>query len=210
MRFHDRKDAGKKLVPLLKKYANDPHAIVIGLPRGGVVTAFEVASGLHLPLDIICPRKIGAPFNPELAVGATTETGEAIFNEELLAQLDISEDYISRQIEKEKLVAQRRLEIYRKGRPPLDLEDKTVILVDDGLATGATMKAAIKSVRAGGASIVVVAVPVSPPDTFQEIEGMVDEAVAIDTPAFFAAVGQFYDRFDQTEDEEVIALLNPV
>lgn len=207
IRFRDRTDAGKQLVPLLKKYSKDPNAIVIGLPRGGVVNAYEVATGLHLPLDVICPRKIGAPFNPELAIGAITESGEGILNEELLSQIQVPASYIKQEIEKEKKVAQRRLEAYRKNRPKLDFKGKTVILVDDGLATGATMKAAIKSVKAAGANKVVVAVPVAPPDTYEEIAGMVDEIVVIALPAFFAAVGQFYDNFSATEDQEVIDLL---
>jgi putative phosphoribosyl transferase len=208
MIFQDRHDAGKQLVHLLAKYKNRPQAIVLGLPRGGVVTAYEVAKGLQLPLDVTCPRKIGAPFNQELAIGAITETGEGVFNEDLITRLEIPEIYISHAIEIEKKQAQRRVNLYRKNRPNLSLEGKTVILVDDGLATGATMKAAIKSVKVAGADKIVVAVPISPPDTFQEIKEEVDEAFCLDTPIFFQAVGQFYEDFSQTEDEEVIELLS--
>jgi putative phosphoribosyl transferase len=207
MRFKDRVDAGKQLVLLLTKYIDDPNAIVVGLPRGGVVNAYEVAKGLNLPLDVTCPRKIGAPFNPELAIGAITETGEGIFNHSLLMQLDVPQIYIQKQVEIEKKVAQQRLVSYRKDRPATNFSGKTVILVDDGLATGATMKAAIKSIKAAGAKRIVVAVPVSPPNTFEEIKALVNEAVTLATPAYFSAVGQFYEEFYPTEDEEVVKLL---
>lgn len=208
MTFKDRHDAGKQLVSLLTKYKKNQNAIVLGLPRGGVVTAYEIAQGLELPLDVICPRKVGAPQNPELAIGAVTETGEGYFNEDLIIRLNVSESYLSRAIEEEKKRAQFRLALYRKGRAPLNLEDKIVIIVDDGLATGATMKAAIQSVQKMGAQSVVVAVPVSPPETLKDIEAMVDEVACVDTPIFFQAVGQFYEEFGQTEDEEVIKLLS--
>lgn len=208
MIFRDRHHAGEELVKSLKKYKDDPNAVVIGLPRGGVVNAYEAAKGLNLPLDIVYPRKIGAPFNPELAIGAITESGEGILNEPLVMQLGVSDNYIKRTIESEKAVAQKRLKMYRKDKPKIPLEGKTVIIVDDGLATGATMKAAIKSVQSEGADRIVIAVPVSPPDTLEEIKELVDEAISLDTPPFFAAVGEFYQDFSQTEDEEVIELLH--
>lgn len=208
MYFKDRRDAGERLISKLAKYQNDPNAIVIGLPRGGVVTAFVVAQGLNLPLDVICPRKIGAPQNPEFAIGAITETGEGFFDDRIIAMLGVSQEYIRHTVEKEKLTAQQRLKLFRKNRPPIDLEGKTVILVDDGLATGATMKVAIKSVQAAGANQVVVAVPVAPPDTADEIQTMVDELVCLATPPLFQAVGEFYMNFSQTEDDEVVDLLS--
>lgn len=208
MIFTDRYQAGKELVSYLTKYQNLKDCIVIGLPRGGVVTAFEVAQGLHLPLEIVCPRKIGAPFNPELAIGAITETGEGIFDQSLISRLNVSEDYIQRTVEVEKKQAQRRLSVYRQNRPPRNLKEKIVILVDDGLATGSTMKAAIKTVQAEGAEKIIVAVPVSPPDTLEEIRSEVDEVVCIKAPPFFSAVGEFYENFNSTEDDEVIDLLN--
>lgn len=207
MLFRDRKDGGKQLLPELLKYKEDPNAIVIGLPRGGVVTAAEIAEGLHLPLDVICPRKIGAPFEPELAIGAITETGEGIFDERLISLFNVSQEYIDRTVAEEMAVAKRRLAMFRKGMPKLNLEGKTVIIVDDGLATGATMKAAIKSIQADGADRIVVAVPVSPPDTLAEISEVVDEAISLYTPAAFHAVGQFYSNFTATEDEDVVAIL---
>lgn len=207
MIFKDRQEAGKQLVPILKHYHNDSNAIVIGLPRGGVVLAAEVAKGLKLTLDIVFPRKIGAPMQPELAIGAITETGEGNFDEELIQYLQISQSYIEKATQQEKQVAQKRLQLYRKNKPKISLEGKTVILVDDGLATGATMKAAIASVRKEGADKIVVAVPVAPAETLEEIRDMVDEAFALDIPAFFQAVGQFYEDFSQTEDDEVIEIL---
>ena len=207
MMFRDRYEAGRKLVPALKKYENQKDAIVIGLPRGGVVTAYEVARHLHLPLDIVCPRKVGSPYNPELAIGAVTHTGACFFNDDIIRQLEVSKDYMAREVAKEKKVSEQRQQTYRKGRPPLDIKGKIVILVDDGLATGATMKAAIQWVRSEKANQVVVAVPVSPPETLVEVEAMADDVVCLYAPPFFQAVGQFYENFSQTTDEEVLQLL---
>lgn len=209
MIFKNRSEAGKLLAESLKNYKSDENAIVIGLARGGVVIAAAVAHDLHLPLDVICPRKLGAPINPEFAIGAITESGEGVINEETVAELGISPTYIDQIIQRETRNAQERIRKYRAGRPQLALEGKTVILVDDGLATGATMKAAIKSVQEAGAEKVVVAVPVAPPDTVNDIEALVDEVVCLHAPAGFAAVGQFYEDFSQTEDDEVIELLMP-
>jgi putative phosphoribosyl transferase len=207
--FEDRHDAGMKLAQALMAYQKVSNAIVIGLPRGGVVTAYEVARYLELPLDVVCPRKIGAPQNPELAIGAITETGEGIFDESLIERLGISQEEIRTAVKREKAEAAHRIALFRKGRPQLDLSGKIVILVDDGLATGATMRAAIKSVRASKPEKIVVAVPTAPFETVQEIEQLANEVVCLDCPAFFQAVGQFYENFSQVEDAEVIALLNP-
>ena len=140
MIFEDRREAGKLLTQKLMTYKANPDAIVIGLPRGGVVVAYEIAIQLKLPLDIVCPRKIGAPFNPELAIGAITETGAGDFDERLVAMLEVQQSYIEQMVEEEKNKAKQRLLMFRKGLPRRLLEDKIVILVDDGLATGATMK----------------------------------------------------------------------
>lgn len=207
MRFYDRQEAGKKLARALEKYTNQKETFVIGLPRGGVVTAYEVASHLHLPLDIVCPRKIGAPFNPEYAIGAITETGEGILDEKVIAGYGIPQAYIQETIEKEKQLAQHRLQHFRQNRPPRDVKGKTVIIVDDGLATGSTMKAAIKTIQSEGASHIVVAVPVAPSHTVREIKHLGVEVVCLHAPDEFWAVGEFYSFFSQTEDDEVVDLL---
>src|SRR5262245_22826224 len=196
--FRNRVDAGKNLAPLLAKYKEVPNIIVIGLPRGGVVVAYEVAQSLQAPLDVICPRKVGAPHNPELALGAVTETGEGYFNEELVQQLQVPRSYLEQEIAKEKERATKRLALYRKNRPALQLSGKTVILVDDGLAAGATMKAAIMAEKKQTVAVTVVAVPVAPPDTAEEIRLMVDDFICLQTPSLFQAVGQFYEEFEQT------------
>lgn len=205
--FQDRVDAGKKLAPLLTKYKDVPDTIIIGLPRGGVVVAYEVAHFLDKPLEVICPRKVGAPFNPELALGAITDTGLGYFNNDLIQSLGISQKYLEQESAKEQAVSKRRLELFRKDKPPIAFAGKTVIIVDDGLATGATMKAAIMSIKGQKAAKIVVAVPVSPPDTAAEIATMCDECITIATPWNFQAVGQFYEEFAQTDDREVIELL---
>ena len=206
-RFKDRNDAGKRLAQALDEYSGNKNTIVIALPRGGVVLGSEVAKALHLPLDIISPRKIGAPFNPELAIGAISETGEGIFSDQLIEEFQISPEYIKRAVEKEKKEAQRRLSYYRGELPPRDLKGKTVLLIDDGVATGSTMFAAIKTSKAEQAGKIVVGVPVAPRDTFARLQKEVDSAISLSTPSPFFAVGQFYEEFDQTTDEEVISLL---
>ncbi len=205
--FIDRQDAGKKLALALSHYKGSKNVLIIGLPRGGVVLAYEVATFLHCPLDVICPRKVGSPFNPELAVGAVTETGEGYFNEDVIRAHDVSKAYLDSECARQIEVAKKRLALFRKGLAPIDFHNKTIIIVDDGLATGATMKAAIQSIKAQKAAKIVVAVPVSPPDTAREIKAMCDEFISLETPWSFQAVGQFYQKFDQTEDEEVVTLL---
>jgi len=207
MKFKDRSDAGKKLVPKLKKYKNNPDAIVLGLPRGGVVTAFEVAKALHLPLDIIVTRKIASPMQPELALGALTQEGAPIFDDNLLAMVGVTKESLQPIVVAERKEAQRRLELYRGDRPPLDLENKIAIIVDDGVATGATMRAAIMSAKNMKAQKTVVAVPVSPPETVEKIKKEANEVICLYASEVFWGVGQFYDLFLQTEDEEVIELL---
>lgn len=207
MIFQDRQHAGQLLAQALKKYQNHPQAIVLGLPRGGVVLAYEVAQVLHLPLDIICARKIGAPFNPEYAIGAITDLGESFLDEGVIERLDIPPEYLTEERDRQRKEAERRVRTYRNHRPPLILEGKIAILIDDGIATGATMKAAIKSVKAKKAKKIVVAAPVASPDTLQEIEDGTTEVICLSSPRFFQAVGQFYEDFSQTTDDEVIQLL---
>lgn len=205
--FPNRKEAGKRLAAALQKYKNSKDTVVIGLPRGGVVPAYEVAQSLHLPLDVIFPKKVGAPHNPELAIGAVTETGEGFFNQDLVDLLDLPPQYLAAAIEEERQAARSRLQVYRKKHAKVPLAGKKVLLVDDGLATGATMKASIRAVRAEGAKEILVAVPVSPADTLEEIREMSDEAIALETPRDFYAVGQFYEEFLGVEDETVLQLL---
>jgi len=208
MLFKDRESAGKQLAASMMHYAHEKDAIVLGLPRGGVVVAYEVAKALYLPLDVICPRKIGAPSNPEFAIGAITETGEGIFNDSIIEEMQISKEYLEQAIESEKQQALRRLHLFRKNRPPRNLKDKIVIIVDDGLATGSTMLAAVKSVKHEGAKKIVVAVPVAPWHTAEELQVCVDEVICLATPSDFMAIGQFYQDFDQVEDEEVVEFLD--
>ena len=207
MLFNDRSDAGKQLVSLLLKYKDQPDTLVLGLARGGVVTAADIAVGLRLPLDVIVVRKIGAPGNEELAIGAIAERGEGIFNDELVKLLRVSADYIKKEVTKQKAILRERLQRYRSNAPALSVKNKTVILVDDGIATGASMRVAIASVREGNAKTIVLAVPVAAPDSLSKIADDVDEIVCLFAPSFFEAVGSFYRAFDQTTDEEVISLL---
>lgn len=205
--FRDRIDAGEQLALALQEYRNKKDVIIVGLPRGGVPVAYEAAQNLKLPLDIVCPRKIGAPFNKEFAIGAITETGEGMFDNDAISSLQIPQKYIKEEVEKEKKIAQQRLESYRHGRSLRNVKGKTVILVDDGLATGATMKAAICTMLTEEAKSIIVAIPVSPLETLEEIRKQVDDIVCLFAPQHFQAVGQFYQDFTPTEDEEVVELL---
>jgi len=207
MLFKDRRDAGKQLLPPLDKYKNQQDVIVLGLARGGVVTAYEVASGLNVPLNVIVVRKIGAPGNEELALGAIAEHGEGIFNEQLIGILSVPQDYLKKEVARQKKILKERLDLYRGSSPIPIIHGKTVILVDDGIATGASMRVAIQSVRDAGAKKIVLAVPVAAPDSLRKIQKEVDEVVCLSSPVFFEAVGGFYRAFEQTSDEEVIHLL---
>lgn len=207
MVFKDRHDAGKKLANLLEKYSQASNGVVLGLPRGGVVTGFEVAKSLNLPLDVISPMKIGAPSNPEYAIGAITETGEGIFNIAEVEWLEISKKYLEESVKTAKAEAEKRLKLFRNGRKPLNLEGATAIVVDDGMATGLTMQAAIVSLRQANAKKIIVAVPVAPIDSLMAIKALADEVHCLETPSNFHAVGQFYESFEQVNAPEVIELL---
>lgn len=208
MVFQDRKDAGLQLVSKLQSYKNRKDVVVLGLARGGVVVAHAVAKALNLPLDVIVVRKVGAPFNEELAIGAIAQTGQGIFNERLIASLGVSRDYIEKEVARQKKIAENRLASYRSSSKAVDIKGKTVILVDDGIATGASMRVAIKSVKGQGAKKIVLAIPVAAQDALQQMKKEVDEIFCLDSPDDFEAVGQFYKRFDQTEDDEIITLLS--
>lgn len=208
MMLKDRADGGKKLAERLLIYKDDPSVVVIGLPRGGVVPAYEIAKALDAPMDIIVTRKVGAPTQPELAVAAVTSDGTVLYNDRVMKNLGYSLDVIDDLAEAEKKEAVRRLETYRKGRSPLDLKDKIVILVDDGIATGMTMKAAIMSAGLRGAKKIVVAVPVLPADSMETLKEMVDDVQYVLMPETFFSISEFYELFPQTSDEEVIALMD--
>lgn len=179
----------------------------MALPRGGVVTGYEIARYLDVPLDIIIVRKIGFPGQPELGIGAVSETGIVVLNQSIISTYTVSKDYIEREISRQKEDISRRIKLYRKGKELQDLEGKTIILVDDGVATGATMKAAITTLREGKLTKLIVAFPVAPPAVADELEQMVDEFICIETPVDFMAVGTYYRDFTQVSDKEVIELL---
>jgi len=207
-RFSNRTDAGNHLANVLASdYANKENVVVVALPRGGVPVAYPISKRLGAPLDIVVPRKIGAPHHEEYAIGAITQDKEGCFNEQAIRQLGVSQEYISREVEKQSKEAERRLRVYRGNRPPPNFENKVVILVDDGIATGSTMKAAILSVRNKKPEQIIVAVPVAPSDSLRDLTSMVNRIVCLSTPYPFNAVGNFYDNFNQTEDEEVLKLM---
>src|SRR5881396_3146324 len=206
--FPDRAEAGRLLGLKLSKYAGRDDVIVLGLPRGGVPVAYEVAQALRVPLDVFIVRKLGVPGFEELAVGAIASGGVRVLNEDVARALPNADEIIESVTAKETAELQRREQSYRDGRPAPELSGKTIILVDDGLATGATMRAAVKALRQRGVAKIVVAVPVGPPDTCRELEQEADETICLSTPPFFQAVGQYYEDFSQTSDEDVRELLS--
>lgn len=201
--FSDRKHAGEKLARELDSYAGEENLVVLGLPRGGVPVAYEVAKALNCPLDVFVVRKLGTPQNPELAMGAIASGDVRVMNESVVRQAGVSEEEIQMIVQKEKAKLDAREEKYRGARPELGLTGKTVILVDDGLATGATMHAAIHALKEHKPSRIIVAVPTAPPDTCQEIETEVEEVVCLTTPRPFWGVGGSYQDFSQTSNAEV-------
>ena len=201
--FSDRVDAGRQLARALARFADSSDALVLGVPRGGVVVAAEVARALRLPLDVVVASKVGAPGNPEYAAGAVAPDGVVTANER---GGFVAEDLAALAGPVHAKIAQR-LEVFRGGRAEPDFAGKIVIVVDDGIATGLTTRAAVEYLRRKGAARVIVAVPVSPPDSKRMLELVADEVIALETPSSFWAVGQFYQRFDQTEDAEVVDIL---
>src|SRR5437660_12768173 len=206
--FANRTEAGRLLAEKLEKYANRNDVIVFGLPRGGVPVAYEVAKRLHVPLDVFIVRKLGVPGFEELAAGAIASGSVRVLNEDVMRAIPYGDAAIEAVTAKETAELQRREQIYREGRPAPELRDKIVMLVDDGLATGATRRAAVKALRQSGAAKIVVAVPVGPPETCRELEEEADETICLSTPEFFQAVGQYYEDFSQTSDEDVRELLS--
>ncbi|HVT99228.1 MAG TPA: phosphoribosyltransferase [Acidobacteriaceae bacterium] len=208
--FQDRRHAGQALARLVHLESADDLAsgdgIVLGLPRGGVPVAFEVARELRLPLDVFVVRKLGVPGQEELAMGAVASGGVIVLQKDVIAAYRIDQETIDKAVAREHLEIKRRENAFRQGRPPLDLRCHTIILVDDGLATGATMKAAVRALRPI-ARRMIVAIPVAASGTCEEVRKLVDRLICIECPEFFHAVGEFYRNFDQTTDDEVCSLL---
>lgn len=205
--FRDRSEAGRALAGELSAYRDRTDVLVLGLARGGVPIGWEVAAALHVPLDIFLVRKLGVPNWPELAMGALASGGQVVLNDSVVTELDISEEALRSAIERETAELQRREQLYRGGRPAADLRGRVAILVDDGIATGATMLVSVQAVRAADPASIVVAVPVGPASACQKIAQAADDVVCVTMPAGFDAVGQAYLDFHQVSDDEVRELL---
>jgi len=205
--FRDRREAGQVLGNALREYANRDDVVVLALPRGGVPVAFEVAEALNAPLEVFLVRKLGTPGHRELAMGAIASGGIRVLNEEVVRMLNIPPEAIDAVARDEQIELERRQSAYLQGRAPVALDGRIVVIVDDGLATGSTMRAAVKAIRTRHPARVVVAVPVGAPDTCRELAALADQVVCVRTPELFSAVGQWYLDFDQTSDEEVNRLL---
>jgi putative phosphoribosyl transferase len=206
-RFRNRREAGRLLAAKLDKYANRPDVLVLALPRGGVPVAYEVSRALGAPLDIFLVRKLGVPGHEELAMGAVATGGLCVINQPVVRALRIPEEVIDAVAAREQEEITRRERLYRGDRPPPDLRGRTVILVDDGLATGATMLAAVKALRQQQPARVIVATPIAAPETCEQFRPEVDDIVCAVTPEPFYAVGLWYEDFSQTSDDEVRQLL---
>jgi predicted phosphoribosyltransferase len=206
--FRDRREAGRLLAAKLAAYANRPEVLVLALPRGGVPVGFEVARALKAPLDVFIVRKLGVPGHEELAMGAVATGGVRVLNDEIVSALRIPEYVIDKVTAKEQQELARRERLYRGNRPAPDVRGRVVILVDDGLATGATMLAAIKALRQQQPARIVVAVPTAAPETCEELKAEVDDVICAVTPRPFHGVGLWYEDFSQTTDEEVRNLLS--
>jgi putative phosphoribosyl transferase len=208
MMFIDRRDAGRRLAAAVKERLGEAkNVMVLGLPRGGVVVAEEVARVLQCPVDVVVVRKIGAPGIEELAIGAVGETGAPVLNERLIGSAGVSQEYLTRAIDAARQEVRRRVAVYRPGPRP-DVHDATVVLVDDGIATGYTVEAAIATLREWQAARIVLAVPVAPPQAVAHFRGLVEDLVVLTAPFEFWAVGQFYENFAQVSDAEVKAILS--
>jgi predicted phosphoribosyltransferase len=207
-RFHDRREAGQLLARRLAEYKDRDDVVVFALPRGGVPVAYEIARELGAPLDVFVVRKLGVPWQPELAMGAIAGSGTEVLNGDVITAYRIPPHVIRAVAEREAAELKRRLEEYRGDRPPVVARDRRVILVDDGLATGSTMRAAVKALRQDQPKEIAVAVPVAALDTCREMQNEVDKIVCLRTPPDFAAVGRWYEDFSQTTDDEVRDLLS--
>jgi putative phosphoribosyl transferase len=206
--FADRREAGERLAQALEPLRGEP-VVVLGIPRGGVEVAAVVAEALGAPLDVVIPRKVGAPGNPELGLGAVAE-GVEVLDERLVDVLGVSPDYLRQEIGAQQEEIRRRAAAYRSDRPPVDLQDKVAVVVDDGVATGGTAVAALRWARSRRARKVILAVPVAPPEAIRRLQEEADEVTALATPEPFYAVGQWYEEFPQVSDQEVIEILSRV
>jgi putative phosphoribosyl transferase len=204
MIFSDRAEAGGKLGEAL---GPRPDALILGIPRGGVTVAREVAEITGGELDVIVPRKLAAPMNPELGIGAVAIDGTTVLDERLVRALGVSEQYIAKEVARQVEEIQRRLDMYRKGRPPLKIDGRQCVVVDDGVATGGTAEVALQSCKAQGAATVTLAVPLAPVESLDRLRAACDEVVCLETPSPFAAVGQWYASFPQVSDAEVLEAL---
>jgi len=206
--FKNREEAGRQLVAELLQYRDDPRGLVLALPRGGVAVGYQLSLVLHLPLDVFITRKIGAPDNPEYAIGAVTETGSRYLNQEAVSSFGLSRHELDRLIHIQEKEIARRKNLYRQGRPLPQLTGRTVLLVDDGIATGSTFMASALAIRSLQPHRLVGVIPVGPPSTIREVQAYVDELVVLMTPERFEAVGSFFVDFTQVEDRDVVEYLN--
>ncbi|MCA6106524.1 phosphoribosyltransferase [Bradyrhizobium sp. CNPSo 4026] len=206
--FADRREAGRRLVTALAKFGND-NPVVLALPRGGVPVAFEVAQALNAPLDVVLVRKIGAPGHEELGLGAVVDGAKAqvVMNDEIVRAIEPGADYLKAETSRQLAEIERRRRLYRDSEPPVDIADRTVIVIDDGIATGGTMRAVLKALSRVGVRRLVLAVPVAPRDTLESLKAEADEIICLMTPESFFAVGMHYRDFNQTSDREVVELL---
>lgn len=207
IKFNDRSHAGQLLAKQLNHYQNQPDTLILALPRGGVPVAFEIAKALHLPLDVYLVRKLGVPGHPELAMGAIANGDVTVFNSEIINALTITREELQAVIAAERQELRRRQQRYRHINSPLSIINKTIILVDDGLATGATMRAAIVALKKANPKKIIIAVPVSAPEICEQFKSITDEMICLLTPEPLYGVGMWYHSFPQTSDEEVIQLL---
>ena len=209
MRFQDRTTAGQELANALRDLRGQSGLLVLGIPRGGVVVASEVARALNASLDVCLTHKLSAPDNPELAIGAMAENGQVVLDRGLIQELWMPRGYLEAETERQRQELERRARLYRRDRPPPQISNRTVILIDDGLATGSTMMAALQTLDAQAPASLVAAIPVAPPEAIRRLAPLADRVECLLSPRPFWAVGAFYDRFDQVTDDEVIELLRP-
>ncbi len=206
--FRNREEAGRTLAEKLSHYRNDPTGLILALPRGGVAVGYQLSLALHVPLDVFITRKIGAPGNPEYAIGAVAETGARYLNQEAISSFDLSRHELERLIHAQEIEIARRRDLYRQGRPLPQLTGRTVFLVDDGIATGSTFLASALAIRSLQPRHLVGVIPVGPPSTMREVQAHVNELIVLMTPDPFYAVGDFFVDFTQVEDRDVVEYLN--